>query len=190
MPTWQSHYQSSNKKKQQYENSILHRLGCDWANLSGGRCQTPLLKRWQHFRIKKEGKIFALLFVIWALRTETKAPANYPLAAPPCFSGLQMQTTAAALQTWIPQTKIHPWDEYRPLNIPKNLHITCRVKSIWSSQVQKKPNMSKKKPANTWKLWFYEPSFHKSACYGFHPRKNVGILQQWWKAMSYEICLY
>lgn len=152
-------------------------------------CQTPLLKRWQHFRIKKEGKIFALFFIICALRTETKAPANHPLAVPPCFYGLQMQTTAAALWTWMPQSKIHPWDEYRPL-IYLKIYILHAELNQFAPANSRKINMNKKAPTSTWKLWFYKHSLHKSVCCGSHPRRNVSVLQQWWKAMSYEILLY
>lgn len=155
-------------------------------------CQTPLLKRWQYFRIKKEGKRFALFFIIYALKTETKAPANYPLAVPLCFYGLQIEITAAALLTWTPQSspKIHPCDECRPLiYLPKHLYVICRVKSIQFSQLWKN-KQEQKTPTSTWKLWVYKHSSHKSVRCGSCPKRNITVSQQWWKAMSHKILLY
>jgi len=157
-------------------------------------CQTPLLHRWQYFRIKKEGKGFALLFSICALKTETKAPANYPLAVPPRFHRLQTETTAAALLTCMLQfsPKIHPWDECRPLiYLPKHWHVICRVKSTQFSQLWKNKQEQKKKknsqvPENS---RVYKHSFHKSVHCGSHPKRNITVSQQWWKAMSLKYCI-
>lgn len=151
MPTWQSHYQSSNKKKQQYENSILHRLGCDWANLSGGRMPNPTAEKMTALQNQKRREDICSPLCYLCNENRNKGTCRLPSGSIPCFSGLQMQTTAAALRTWMPQSKIHPWDEHRPLNIPKNLHITCRVKSIWSSQLQKNKHEQKKPKKTTHK---------------------------------------
>lgn len=72
MPTWQSHYQSSNKKKQQYENSILHRLGCDWANLSGGRMPNPTAEKMTALQNLKKKKGRYLLSSSLSMHWEQK----------------------------------------------------------------------------------------------------------------------
>lgn len=73
-----------------------------------------------------------------ALKRETKAPVNYPLAALLCLCGLKIETATAALLTWMPQfsPKIPLWDEHQPLTyLSRHLCATCRTKPIILSQL-------------------------------------------------------